>query len=153
MEQIKELLKEEGLNYSNEQISQAAQELNIELSKINDDQIFEVINQLKSTPESPKQLNGSNQAPSPQKIGNLSEAIAYASKLSNQEIEETKTSVSASRSQWVKQNAHEIIHLIRSAPTEVLEVVRGELLEEEANLETFQQFASQVNQAFFTVSE
>ena len=158
MEHLKTLLASQGLSVEN--IEEKVAEFGFDPQALTEEQAELIVAELAPPPLDKPQKGGlantspsSNGKPKSKKIGSLNEAIAYASKLSNQEIEDLETRVSAGRSQWVQQKARQIIHSIRSAPKEVIDVVKGELLEEEADLETFQSFADEINQAIFAISE
>jgi hypothetical protein len=154
MDKVKELLSLDDVEIAEEKILQAIERRNLIPDNISDDQAFEIVEELKSgqLTLAPNASPSSNDSKN-KKLSSLSEAIAYASRLSAKEINDLKASVDQGRSKWIASQTREIIGSIRNAPKEVISMVSAELLEEEADLETFQQFASQINQAFFAVGE
>lgn len=160
MEHLKTLLTQANLSVDN--LEEKVAEFGFDPQTLTEEQAELIVGELTPPPlDKPQKAglantssssNGNSKGES-EKTSSLSEAIAYASRLSAEEISDLKTSVARGRSKWIASQAREIIISIRNAPKEVINLVSAELLEEEADLETFHQFANEINQAFFSVGE
>lgn len=159
MDKIKELLEFDDITATDEEIAQAANRCNVDLSNVSDDQAMAVIAELKKpstsslttaqqsapTKSEPKQKRTRKNA----KQVSLTDAIVHAAKETESELSSMEDVIRSQKNAYVAVRSESLVNEIRNTSTEIVESVTEKLMGEEADTESFRQIGIAFSEALF----
>ncbi|MCC5640269.1 hypothetical protein LC593_31440 [Nostoc sp. CHAB 5844] len=162
MQKIQQILIDQGITFSEDEILAAAQALGMDINDLNDAEVQAVVEQVvqskqpgilvstngKSKNSQSKITKGSRRKPLPP----LESAIAHASGVSNQEIQSLNEILEQGIDLYTDDQADRLLASVRNAPKEVVRKFTQRAMEEEADVNSFRDIGQQLVAGIFGVN-
>ncbi|MCG6138443.1 MAG: hypothetical protein MET45_28110 [Nostoc sp. LLA-1] len=163
MQEIKDILVNQDIDFSEDEILEAAQALGMNVNDLNDAEVQAIAQKVAQSKQpgklaknsnKPKNSNGKLTKNSSRRksVPNLEGAISKASQVSNEEIQSLEDVLNAGIDAYTTDKADQLLSSIRNAPKEVVRKFTQAAMEEEADVESFRNIGEQLVTGIFGIS-
>lgn len=152
MEKLKALLKERGLEVKDDQLKTKVSEFGYDPNKLTDDNAKLVADELTKqqgaiAPKIPKPTNGNGKPPQDE---SLKKALLHAFGEKQKELNAFEGQLMGHRQAWMTEWVNRNLSTIHNTSNDAFELLKTELLQEEANAESFLRAADELASELFT---
>lgn len=154
MERLKQLLKERKVNIKDEELTRRVQEFGYDPASLSEENAQLVAEELSKPPTAiatrPKG-NGNSKTPQPSgDTESLKKALLHAFGEKQKELKAFEGQLGKHRQQWMEEWVSQNLSLIHNTSNDAFELLKQQLLQEEANAESFLRAADELASELFT---
>lgn len=153
MDKLKALLKERGLEMKDDQLKVKVTEFGYDPNKLSDDNARLVADELTkqqgAIAAKPKPTNGK----SPQTDESLKKALLHAFGEKQKELNAFEGQLMGHRQGWMNEWVSRNLHTIHNTSNDAFELLKAELMKEEANAENFLGAADDLARELFAINQ
>lgn len=152
MDKLKAILKERKISIKDEELSRRVQEFGYDPSSLSDENAQLVAEELSKPPAAiatrPKG-NGNGKAQSNGDTESFKKALLHAFGEKQKELKAFEGQLGKHRQQWMEEWVSQNLNIIHNTSTDAFEMLKTQLLQEEANAESFLRAADELASELF----